>query len=145
MHCVCDDNIEQIQQVLSSRKIFLFGELLEVSTIQALRGSEFEKSLDTLELFAHGRFDDYRTSMDKFIELTMGQENKLRQLTIVTLAEEDKVLSYEKLQQALYIDNVRQLEDLIIESIYSVRDSLNIVIRVLARGAICLDCLSAFF
>jgi len=44
---------------------------------------------------------------------------KLRQLTLVTLSSENKVIPYAMLQQQLEVTNVRELEDLIIDSIYA--------------------------
>jgi hypothetical protein len=42
------------------------------------------------------------------------QELKLKQLTVMTLAERSKVLPYDLLMQQLNISNVRELEDLLI-------------------------------
>lgn len=42
---------------------------------------------------------------------------KLRLLTVVSLAEQSKLLPYTLLMQELQIDNVRELEDLVIEGI----------------------------
>ena len=44
---------------------------------------------------------------------------KLRQLSLVSLAHASKKVSYEELQLALGITNVRELEDLIIDTIYA--------------------------
>lgn len=69
-----------IQQVLKDKKIHVFGELLAVPSVQAvrigviglicswltiiliskqLRGSEFSNALETLELFAYGTYSDF--------------------------------------------------------------------------------------
>lgn len=53
------------------------------------------------------------------IELTNAMEKKLKHLTIVSMAIRNKCLAYSDLQNELHIRNVRELEDLIIESIYS--------------------------
>lgn len=39
---------------------------------------------------------------------------KLKQLTVLTLSETNKVLSYNKLQEELEVSNVRELEDFLI-------------------------------
>lgn len=44
---------------------------------------------------------------------------KLQQLSIVTLAHRSKIVSYASLQEELGVTNVRELEDLVIESIYA--------------------------
>ena len=48
-----------IQRVISHRKIFLFGELLQEPNIQALQGTENSKAFNTLELFAYGTYGTY--------------------------------------------------------------------------------------
>lgn len=61
------------------------------------------------------------------IELTDVMEKKLKHLTIVTMAIRNKCIAYSDLQRELDIRNVRELEDLIIESIYSGFCRLNFV------------------
>ena len=57
-------------------------------------------SLRTLELFAYGKWGDYSNSLStlpkQFIELNESQSNKLKQLTIVALAEQNKVVMFSK-------------------------------------------------
>ena len=56
-------------------------------------------------------------------ELSPKQLKKLKQLTIVSLAQKEKIVSYTALQESLDITNLRELEDLVIESMYAVRDN----------------------
>lgn len=53
------------------------------------------------------------------MELTTSQKKKLQHLTIVTLATRSKCIPYAQLLQELDINNVRDLEDLIIEAVYA--------------------------
>lgn len=113
-------------QVLSNRKIFVFGELLALQSVLAVRNDEIcllstpevyiicwlsyspffcdtlqldqsdhAKSLKTLELFAYGKWSDYRdtcgSSERTYINLNETQIIKLKQLTLVALAEQNKV------------------------------------------------------
>lgn len=48
-----------IQQVLSHRKIYVFGELLKLPSVQSLKDTEFRTSYNSLELFAYGTYRDY--------------------------------------------------------------------------------------
>ncbi|XP_043558227.1 COP9 signalosome complex subunit 7a isoform X2 [Chiloscyllium punctatum] len=52
-------------------------------------------------------------------ELTLAQKNKLKHLTIVSLAARMKCIPYSMLLKDLDIKNLRELEDLIIEAIYT--------------------------
>jgi hypothetical protein len=58
---------------------------------------------------------------DSLPDVSPKQLKKLKQLTIVTLAKQSKVVPYATLQENLAIENLRELEDLVIESIYAVR------------------------
>lgn len=48
-----------IQQVLSNRKLFVFRELLDMPSIQALQGSEHQGHFDLLRIFCFGTYGDY--------------------------------------------------------------------------------------
>ncbi|XP_064266521.1 COP9 signalosome complex subunit 7a isoform X2 [Passer domesticus] len=51
--------------------------------------------------------------------LTEAQKNKLRHLSVVTLAAKIKCIPYSVLLEQLQLKNVRQLEDLVIEAVYA--------------------------
>lgn len=82
-------------------------------------GTPHAKYLRTLHLFAYSTYKDYLSNRDDFIELTDIMLKKLKHLTIVSMAIENKCLAYKDLQNQLDITNVRDLEDLIIEAIYA--------------------------
>jgi len=131
-----------IQQAISTPGLFVFGELLDQPSIQELDSNpETKPAYSLLRLFAHGTFAEYKANMHLFPPLTPQQIIKLKQLTIVSLSAEHKVrscvgfsflhfrgyllllfsvkiLPYDVLLQQIDISNVRELEDLIIDSIY---------------------------
>ena len=52
-----------IEQALNDVNVFVFGEILAVANVQALKSSAdagAKKSFDTLELFAYGTFSEYQ-------------------------------------------------------------------------------------
>jgi len=132
-----------IEKVISNPKIYVFGEFLSVPSVAALKspdnyssnqhGSSLSssqtesqgdndsahRSYKTLELFAYGTYKQYLAHPSDYITLNAVMQNKLRQLTIVSLAEASKILPYSLLREELALDSVRQLEDLVIETIYS--------------------------
>jgi len=129
-----------IQQVLNNNRVFVFGELLASPNVQALAGTEHELHLRLLELFAYGTYSDYHENRSSLPELTPAQRTKLRQLSLVSLASASKVLRYEELMKELQLENVRELEDLVIETIYvglvlGKLDQLGGVLKVSAVGA----------
>lgn len=75
--------------------------------------------MNTLNLFAYGTYKQYLDNKSTLIELTDVMKKKLKNLTIVTMAVRTKCISYADLLEQLDIKNVRELEDLIIESIYA--------------------------
>jgi len=67
-----------------------------------------------LRLFAHGTWSEYKSVADQLPQLVPEQVLKLKQLSVLTLAETNKVLPYDVLMEQLDVANVRQLEDFLI-------------------------------
>ncbi|KAK3611384.1 hypothetical protein CHS0354_036579 [Potamilus streckersoni] len=111
--------VELIKQVLEAPGVYVFGELLDLPNIQELSQDSNAPYLDLLNLFAYGTYRDYRENQSKLPPLTEAQVNKLRHLTIVSLATKTKCIPYRILLDELDIHNLRKLEDLIIEVIYA--------------------------
>ncbi|KAI8847184.1 hypothetical protein BC829DRAFT_397005 [Chytridium lagenaria] len=108
-----------IQDALNAPGVFVFSELLETSNVKELsQNPQYKAHYDLLSLFAYGTYEDYKANAHVIPHLTLQQLKKLKQLSIVTLAGSERILSYEKLLQYLDMANVRELEDLIIDAIY---------------------------
>jgi len=108
-----------IQDATSAPGVFVFSELLELPNIQELaKSDQHHKFLALLQLFSYKTYQDYLQYKDTLPPLNQNQITKLKHLTIVSLAEERRILPYADLQRALDISNVRELEDLIIDAIY---------------------------
>ncbi|ESK86477.1 cop9 complex subunit 7a [Moniliophthora roreri MCA 2997] len=108
-----------IQDATSAPGVFVFSELLELPNIQELgKSEEHEKFLSLLQLFAYKTYQDYLRHQDKLPPLTPAQIVKLKQLSIVTLAAEKRILPYNELMNVLQTPTIRELEDLIIDAIY---------------------------
>lgn len=73
--------------------------------------------MEALQIFAYGSYSQWKTNK-KLPKLSPEQLKKLKQLTLVSLASSSKVLTYDHMLAELEIKNTRELEDLIIESIY---------------------------
>ncbi|XP_025058528.1 COP9 signalosome complex subunit 7b isoform X2 [Alligator sinensis] len=122
-----------ISQVLEAPGVYVFGELLELPNVQELAEGPNAAYFQLLNLFAYGTYPDYvgsnhlhRTSepahlngdtfwceanKDNLPELTGAQKNKLKHLTIC--------IPYSVLLKDLDMRNLRELEDLIIEAVYT--------------------------
>ncbi|GFR46209.1 hypothetical protein Agub_g7748, partial [Astrephomene gubernaculifera] len=94
--------------------IFGFGELLDVPSIKELQGTDLAPHYALLQLFAYGTWADYLANAGSLPPLSPAQQLKLKQLTVASLAACDKVLPYARLQSALQIGSVRELEDFLI-------------------------------
>ncbi|GMP62098.1 hypothetical protein CsSME_00024326 [Camellia sinensis var. sinensis] len=103
-----------IQKATSHPSLFAFSEILSVPNVLELQGTEHSVYLDLLRLFAHGTWSDYKSNASHLLQLVPDQILKLKQLTVLTLAETDKILPYDVLMQELDITNVRELEDFLI-------------------------------
>lgn len=108
-----------IKDATSAPDVFGFGELLQVENIQQLQTGDHEKSYKLLELFAYGDLQTYKIQPAKYPELSDAQMNKLKQLTLIKLCLQSRSLAYTQLLAELEILNVRDLEDLIIDAMYS--------------------------
>ena len=97
--------------------------MLEMSSVKALKGTEYEPYWNLLNLFAYGSYSDYqrqkREAPDSLPSLSPAMRTKLRQLSIISLARSRRQIPYQLLQQELEITNIRELEDIIIDVIYA--------------------------
>lgn len=108
-----------VKQALEHSAIFVFGELLDAPNIQDLAKSpDGSKFLELLRIFAYGTYSDYVAQRSALPELTTEQRKKLQMLTIVSFALKAKSIKYSELLEALELTSYRDLEELIIESIY---------------------------
>jgi COP9 signalosome complex subunit 7 len=109
-----------IHDAIGDAKRYAFSELLADSEVAALSSSdevEARQSYARLELFCYGRVCDF--DEQKHGSLSDSERRKLQQLTLMSMCAESKVVDYESLLESLQLQNVRQLEDLIIDSIYA--------------------------
>jgi len=111
--------LELIKQVLEAPGVHVFGELLVMNNIIELENGPNAPYFNTLKLFAYGTYKQYLENKEQLLELSPLMIKKLQHLTIVTMAIRSKVIPYKDLLVELDIKNVRDLEDLIIESIYA--------------------------
>eukprot|EP00232_Nephroselmis_pyriformis_P021643 CAMPEP_0182866516 /NCGR_PEP_ID=MMETSP0034_2-20130328/8245_1 /TAXON_ID=156128 /ORGANISM="Nephroselmis pyriformis, Strain CCMP717" /LENGTH=266 /DNA_ID=CAMNT_0024998845 /DNA_START=90 /DNA_END=887 /DNA_ORIENTATION=+ len=95
--------------------LYAFGELLDMPNIKDLANTaEHAPFLQLLKIFAHGTYPDWKASAASLPALNDKQKLKLKQLTVVSLAEKSKVLPYDTLMAQLDVSSVRALEDLLI-------------------------------
>ncbi|KAH6885880.1 hypothetical protein B0T10DRAFT_86107 [Thelonectria olida] len=108
-----------ITRATSAPNTFLFTELLETPAIQSLNSSpDFAPYFALLQIFSYGTYATYRTTPG-LPPLAAPQAQKLRQLSLLTLARDRKNLSYSALQNALDLPDARDLEALVISAVYA--------------------------
>ncbi|KAL4352501.1 hypothetical protein GQ457_06G035150 [Hibiscus cannabinus] len=103
-----------IVEATSHPSLFAFSEILAVPTVAELEGTENSVYFEVLRLFSHGTWTDYKSNRGSLPQLVPDQVLKLKQLTVLTLAETNKVLPYDQLMLELDVTNVRELEDFLI-------------------------------
>lgn len=109
-----------IRQVCEAPGVYVFGELLQVDGIKELMNNpDYSKDWKLLQLYAFGTYSDYTANTDNFPELSDSLLKKLRLLTIATLASKSKYVPYKVLQEKLELQTLREIEDLIIQAVYS--------------------------
>ncbi|XP_022867617.1 COP9 signalosome complex subunit 7-like isoform X4 [Olea europaea var. sylvestris] len=99
-----------VVEATSHPSLFAFSEIISVPNVLELEGTENAAFLDLLRMFAHGTW----SVASRLPPLVPDQVLKLKQLTVLTLAETNKVLPYDVLIQELDVKNVRELEDFLI-------------------------------
>ncbi|KAJ1310692.1 hypothetical protein OPQ81_009218 [Rhizoctonia solani] len=108
-----------IADATSAPGTYAFAELLEMPNIQELGANEQHAPwLELLKLFCYRTWADYKQLSGSLPQLNPAQTTKLKQLSIVSLAERSRILAYSDLLAYLDISSVRQLEDLIIDAMY---------------------------
>ncbi|CAI9769341.1 unnamed protein product [Fraxinus pennsylvanica] len=103
-----------IVEATSHPSLFAFAEILSVPNVLELEGTENAVFLDLLRMFAHGTWSEYKSVACHLPPLVPDQVLKLKQLSVLTLAETNKVLPYDVLIKELDVTNVRELEDFLI-------------------------------
>jgi len=106
--------------ILADDDVFAFGELFDNPKIKALQSGngDAKKSHALLEVFAYGRYQDFKAKEAELPKLSEKQLIKLQQLTLVSVARDNRVLPYSTILQALGLQNERQVEELLIASLY---------------------------
>ncbi|XP_078445699.1 proteasome component (PCI) domain protein isoform X2 [Wolffia australiana] len=103
-----------ITEATSHPSLFAFSEILAVPSVAELERTAHSSSLVILRLFAYGTWSDYKSHGTCIPPLLPPQVRKLKQLTVLTLAETNKILPYGQLMRELDVSNVRELEDFLI-------------------------------
>ncbi|KAG8936928.1 hypothetical protein FRC02_010018 [Tulasnella sp. 418] len=108
-----------IENATGAPGVFVFGELLDLPNIQELESNPTQAPyLSLLKLFAYGTYEEYKQHKDTLPPLNADQITKLRNLSIVSLASQARILPYSQLRSYLDITTIRELEDLIIDAMY---------------------------
>ncbi|KAF2839307.1 hypothetical protein M501DRAFT_1011170 [Patellaria atrata CBS 101060] len=108
-----------ITQATGAPNTYVFAELLQTPNIQGLRdNSQYSGYLKLLEIFSWGTWGDY-CSNPGLPELNESQQQKLKLLSLLPLAQAQSNLTYPALQSALSLPNARSLEKLITTAIYA--------------------------
>lgn len=105
-----------VLQALADPLLYVFGELLDHPNIKVLKITD-EPYFNLLNVFAYGTWETYKAFQANLPIISEQMKQKLKLLTIATLATKEKNLDYQVLMEILDIENNRQLEDLIIDGI----------------------------
>ncbi|KAK2077905.1 hypothetical protein QBZ16_003773 [Prototheca wickerhamii] len=81
----------------------------------ATASPEGERALQLLQAFAFGTWGSLSDALRQ--ELTAAQEQKLRVLTVLSLAADQRVLGYEEIRSALGLPGLDEAEDLLIQDV----------------------------
>ncbi|KAJ2371574.1 COP9 signalosome complex subunit 7b, partial [Coemansia sp. RSA 2611] len=102
-----------IQRLLEDEGIYHFGRVLD-----SPKAREPNVYWRLLELFSFGTLSEYKAVAAQLPELSERQLEKLKHLSLVSLASASKVLPYDDLIRELDCAHEQQMEDLVIDTIY---------------------------
>ncbi|XP_034001650.1 COP9 signalosome complex subunit 7a, partial [Trematomus bernacchii] len=109
---------QAVSSLLETPGLYVFSDILELPNVREMENGPHAPMYQLLNLFAYGTYCDYKERAASLPELTPAQRNKLRHLSIISLASNLKCLPYSLLLQQLELKNVRELEDLLIDAVY---------------------------
>jgi COP9 signalosome complex subunit 7 len=89
-----------------------------VAALCSSESDEDKRHHHLLLLFAYETCSTYRANHSLYGELSAAQERKLMQLSIVSLSARHKRVAYEDLKEELQVFEDRELEDLLLDTIY---------------------------
>lgn len=112
-----DDSIEQVIENLLMSDIFLVSKFLDFQKVQKL--GENNKYFQTLKLFSHLTYLDYKKAKANYIDLKPKMLQKLKILSILEIAKFNKIINYEYLKKTLDIKDNFELEEILFETISS--------------------------
>ncbi|KAJ2694487.1 COP9 signalosome complex subunit 7a [Coemansia sp. IMI 209128] len=108
-----------IQRLLEDEGIYHFGRVLDSPKARELATLEQPNVYwRLLELFSFGTLSEYKAVAAQLPELSERQLEKLKHLSLVSLASASKVLPYDDLIRELDCAHEQQMEDLVIDTIY---------------------------
>ena len=120
--------LELVSQVTGAPGVFAFGELQGCEEVQALARGAIDgpaaQAIALLRLFSYGTWPEYsRGAVPGLgtLRLSPQQEQKLKQLTVVSLAEGSvgHRVTYARLMEETGIQDTREMEDLVIGCMYA--------------------------
>nr|XP_006014589.2 PREDICTED: COP9 signalosome complex subunit 7a-like [Latimeria chalumnae] len=79
-------------QVLEAPGIYVFGEFLDLPNVKELANGPHASVHCLLNIFAYGTYTDYLANLESLPPLNNVQKNKLRHLSIVSLAAKRKCI-----------------------------------------------------
>lgn len=111
-----DASLETATQICmdatADAQLFVFSEILNAPKIAELQNTSAEKYHRLLRLFAHGTVRDYRQNAGDLPPLSDAQRDKLRLLTLVSLAYGRSRLPYKEIR-----DNLDLEDDVLVECV----------------------------
>uniref|UniRef100_A0A3Q3F4F6 COP9 constitutive photomorphogenic homolog subunit 7A n=1 Tax=Labrus bergylta TaxID=56723 RepID=A0A3Q3F4F6_9LABR len=96
---------QAVSSLLETPGLYVFSDILELPNVRELENGPHAPVYQLLNLFAYGTYCDYKERAASLPELTPAQRNKLRHLSIISLASNLKCLPYSLLLQQLELKN----------------------------------------
>eukprot|EP00825_Cyclidium_porcatum_P027552 TRINITY_DN2966_c0_g1_i7.p1 TRINITY_DN2966_c0_g1~~TRINITY_DN2966_c0_g1_i7.p1 ORF type:complete len:166 (+),score=19.78 TRINITY_DN2966_c0_g1_i7:138-635(+) len=105
---------------LVTQNFYQYTEFLQLPNVKELINNPSSKqSYELLQLFAYHNYKYWLAHKQQYPQLNQQQIKKLKLLSLIDLCSKDKAVSYNAIKQELDIENDKDVESIVIESIYS--------------------------
>ena len=106
-------------RALSLPNCFFFGELLDNARVARHVGAATSREAHLFSLFCSGTLADYRAAPDRYGAVEGALLDKLKLLTLASLAASEREVPYARLREALELGSDAEVEALVIQAVYA--------------------------
>jgi COP9 signalosome complex subunit 7 len=117
--------VDLIKRALDAKGVYNFADFLDQVEVKVREDTEMSQSpqvtqwVTMLRIYAFGTWQDYASLGPSSIELSRASAQKLKILSLVTMARTSRLVGYDQVQSEVQVSGDRQVERLFMEAVSS--------------------------